>query len=57
VAIPEVLGGGDHAAIRRWRRQQALEKTWRNRPDLLAGASLTDDDREFLATLSKAIAE
>jgi tRNA (guanine37-N1)-methyltransferase len=48
VSIPEVLGGGDHSAIRRWRRQMALEKTFRNRPDLLANASLTDDDREFL---------
>jgi tRNA (guanine37-N1)-methyltransferase len=51
VAIPEALGGGDHAAIRRWRRQMALAKTWRNRPDLLANAALSDDDREFLMTL------
>jgi tRNA (guanine37-N1)-methyltransferase len=49
VAIPEVLGGGDHAAIRRWRRQMALKKTWRNRPDLLERAELSDEDREFLA--------
>jgi tRNA (guanine37-N1)-methyltransferase len=49
--IPEVLSGGDHAAIRRWRRQMALEKTWRNRPDLLVEAVLSDDDREFLAGL------
>ena len=47
-SIPEVLAGGDHAAIRRWRRRMALEKTWRNRPDLLAGATLSDEDREFL---------
>jgi tRNA (guanine37-N1)-methyltransferase len=52
VAIPEVLAGGDHAAIRRWRRQMALEKTWLNRPDLLADAPLSDVDREFLAHLS-----
>lgn len=51
VTIPEVLGGGDHAAIRQWRRQMALEKTWRNRPDLLANAALTDGDREFLYRL------
>jgi tRNA (guanine37-N1)-methyltransferase len=51
VAIPEVLGGGDHASIRLWRRHMALEKTWRNRPDLLSNASLSDEDREFLATL------
>jgi tRNA (guanine37-N1)-methyltransferase len=55
VAIPEVLGGGDHAAIRRWRRQMALEKTWRNRPDLLEGANLSDEDREFLAGLEERI--
>ncbi|MGH9491341.1 MAG: tRNA (guanosine(37)-N1)-methyltransferase TrmD [Terriglobales bacterium] len=34
---PEVLRGGDHAAIARWRREAAGEKTRRNRPDLLAG--------------------
>ena len=33
--VPEVLLSGDHAAIERWRRQAALEKTRRNRPDLL----------------------
>jgi tRNA (guanine37-N1)-methyltransferase len=51
VAIPEVLGGGDHAAIRRWRRHMQLEKTWRNRPDLLAQAPLSEDDQEFLERL------
>lgn len=51
VAIPGVLGGGDHAAIRQWRRQMALEKTLRNRPDLLVNAALTDEDRKHLATL------
>jgi tRNA (guanine37-N1)-methyltransferase len=52
VTIPEVLAGGDHAAIRRWRRQMALEKTWRNRPDLLANAPLSDEDGEFLDSLA-----
>ena len=51
IAIPEVLGGGDHAAIRLWRRQQALAKTLHNRPDLLPQAILTDEDREYLADL------
>lgn len=51
VAVPEVLAQGDHAAIRRWRRQRALEKTLRNRPDLLPDASLTDEDRAFLRSL------
>jgi len=49
--IPDVLGNGDHLAIRRWRRHAALAKTLANRPDLLATADLSDDDREFLATL------
>jgi tRNA (guanine37-N1)-methyltransferase len=49
--IPEVLAAGDHASIRRWRRQMALAKTLRNRPDLLAHAPLTPDDREVLASL------
>jgi tRNA (guanine37-N1)-methyltransferase len=35
--VPEVLVGGNHAEIRRWRREKALEKTRRNRPDLLVG--------------------
>ena len=47
--IPEVLGEGDHSVIRKWRRQAALAKTLANRPDLLANADLSDDDREFLA--------
>lgn len=34
--VPEVLVGGNHEEIRRWRREKALEKTRRNRPDLLA---------------------
>ncbi len=51
VAVPEVLTQGDHAAIRRWRRERALEKTWRNRPDLLQAATLSDTDRKFLRSL------
>jgi tRNA (guanine37-N1)-methyltransferase len=51
LSIPEVLGNGDHLAIRRWRRQAALAKTLANRPDLLLTADLSDDDREYLATL------
>jgi tRNA (guanine37-N1)-methyltransferase len=38
-AVPEVLLSGDHEEIRRWRRRMALEKTRRNRPDLLSGAA------------------
>lgn len=40
LAVPEVLLGGNHAKIAQWRAAQALERTRRNRPDLLADAGL-----------------
>jgi tRNA (guanine37-N1)-methyltransferase len=49
--VPEVLLNGDHQEIRRWRRQRALEKTLRNRPDLLDGATLSDEDAKLLARI------
>lgn len=51
VSIPEVLMGGDHEAVRRWRRRMALGKTLRNRPDLLEAAALTKEDREVVRDL------
>lgn len=51
IRAPDVLLNGDHLAIRRWRREQQLRKTWLNRPDLLEGAALTDEDRRILRTL------
>ncbi len=47
-AVPEVLLGGDHGAVARWRRKQALGRTWRRRPDLLAGRALGTEDRHLL---------
>jgi tRNA (guanine37-N1)-methyltransferase len=49
--VPEVLLGGNHEEIRRWRRTQALAKTQRNRPDLLEGAALNSEDRALLREL------
>jgi tRNA (guanine37-N1)-methyltransferase len=49
IAVPDVLRSGDHARIARWRRAQALRRTLDRRPDLLAPADLTDDDRALLA--------
>jgi len=49
--VPEVLLSGDHDQIRRWRRRQALAKTWRWRPDLLRLASLTEEDRLTLEAI------
>ena len=46
--VPAVLRSGDHAAIRRWRRQQALGRTWLRRPDLLEGRDLSKEDRALL---------
>jgi tRNA (guanine37-N1)-methyltransferase len=51
MAVPEVLLNGDHQEIRRWRRQRALEKTLRNRPDLLEGVKLNDEDSEILTRI------
>jgi tRNA (guanine37-N1)-methyltransferase len=51
VSAPEVLLNGDHRLIRRWRREQQLRKTLANRPDLLAGADLTAEDRKMLDSI------
>ena len=51
--VPEVLLNGDHQAIRRWRREQALKKTLRNRPDLLDGAKLSEEDEKILARIKQ----
>jgi tRNA (guanine37-N1)-methyltransferase len=50
--VPEVLFSGNHEDIRRWRRRTALEKTLRNRPDLLDSAALGDEDKELLARIA-----
>jgi tRNA (guanine37-N1)-methyltransferase len=48
MTVPEVLISGNHEEIRRWRRQKALEKTVRNRPDLLSDVALSEEDRKFV---------
>jgi tRNA (guanine37-N1)-methyltransferase len=47
-AVPEVLLSGNHRRIARWRREQALLRTLKNRPDLLERAELTPEDLRFL---------
>ncbi len=49
LVVPEVLQGGNHSAIEAWRREQALRRTWRNRPDLLMKAELSEDEKYLLA--------
>ncbi len=52
-AVPDVLLSGHHAEIVRWRRQQALRRTWERRPDLLRHAHLSDEDRAYLHELER----
>jgi tRNA (guanine37-N1)-methyltransferase len=48
MTVPEILISGNHEEIRRWRRKKALEKTVRNRPDLLSNAALSEEDRKLV---------
>jgi tRNA (guanine37-N1)-methyltransferase len=47
-AVPAVLLSGDHAAIGRWRLQQALGRTWLRRPELLERRGMSDEERGLL---------
>ena len=47
-SVPEVLLSGDHAAIEKWRRRQALLRTLERRPDLLEKGNLSEEDRQFI---------
>ena len=51
LTVPEVLTSGHHAEVARWRRQEALKRTWQRRPELLERANLSEADREYLARL------
>lgn len=51
--VPEVLLSGDHKRIREWQRQQALERTFHRRPDLLEDIPLSEEDVDFLNTLKE----
>jgi tRNA (guanine37-N1)-methyltransferase len=52
LAVPEVLLSGNHAEIARWRRREALRRTWQRRPDLLDRVALSESDRRFLSELA-----
>jgi len=49
--VPDVLVSGDHAMVRKWRREQALLRTWERRRDLLEKAELTEEERKILRRL------
>ena len=53
MSVPDVLIGGNHEQIRRWRRRKALEKTLRNRPDLVNRDALSEADKKLLAELAE----
>jgi tRNA (guanine37-N1)-methyltransferase len=53
MGVPEVLMGGNHEQIRKWRRGKALEKTLQHRPDLLERQPLSKEDKKFLAEIEK----
>ena len=49
--VPEVLLSGDHAKLETWRREQALERTLKKRPDMIEKAELSEKDRKFIEGL------
>ncbi len=53
IKVPEVLLSGNHAEIEHWRRKESLKATLIKRPDLIATADLTDEDRRILADLKQ----
>jgi len=50
-SVPEVLLSGHAANVSRWRREQALSRTWQRRPDLLRSVELSEEDKQYLETL------
>ena len=51
--VPPILLSGHHMNVEKWRREQSLLRTKERRPDLLAQASLTNEDKKFLANLEE----
>ena len=52
--VPPILLSGNHGEVDRWRRREALRRTFQRRPDLLEHATLDDADRAYLAALREA---
>lgn len=53
MGVPEVLLSGNHAEIAKWRRHEAIRKTFQNRRELLATAKLTEEEKEFVRELER----
>ena len=54
--VPEVLLSGNHARIEQWRREQALERTYKRRPDMIEKAELSEKDKKFIESLMPKVA-
>lgn len=55
--VPRELLNGDHSAIEKLRRRDAIRRTWERRPDMLLTASLSESERYYLAELAKGSAK
>src|ERR1044071_6880246 len=53
IKVPDVLVSGDHGRIEKWRREQALRRTFNKRPDMLEKAELSEEDRKFIEKLKE----
>ena len=53
--VPEILLSGDHGKIERWRREQALARTFKKRPDMLEKTQLSKKDKEFVEGLKSKV--
>jgi tRNA (guanine37-N1)-methyltransferase len=53
LTVPDVLLNGNHAEIEKWRRREAIRRTWKRRPDLLLTAELSEAEGWFLADLAE----
>lgn len=53
MVVPEIVRSGDHKAVARWRRQEALKRTLERRPDLIERADLSEEDRLFIRSLKE----
>jgi tRNA (guanine37-N1)-methyltransferase len=49
--VPEILMSGDHGKVEKWRREQALTRTFHKRPDMLDKTELSEQDKKLIANL------
>jgi tRNA (guanine37-N1)-methyltransferase len=54
--VPDVLLSGDHARIEKWRREQALKRTFQKRPDMLEKAELNTEEKKIVERLKSNVA-